>query len=246
MNLPLITPDWPAPPTVHALTTTRQGGISVAPFHALNLALHVGDHRPHVIANRQILATHAQLPESPRWLNQIHGIDVIHSENWTAHQSADAIFSQHPHHVCAILTADCLPILICDRNGHQIAAIHAGWRGLAAGIIERTCGHLHGPRQSLLAWLGPAISAAYFEVGEDVVSHFIRHDPNAIAAFVQTDDTHFLADLFLLARQRLQALGITHIYGGNDCTYAQPNYFYSYRREGQTGRMASLIWIAKE
>lgn len=240
----LIFPDWPAPETIKALSTTRQGGFSLPPYDGFNLGTHVGDEPNTVIKNRDYLVDVAQLPESPRWLNQIHGTRVINSNDWQLNIDADAIVSQQNNHICTIMTADCLPLLLCNKQGDTVAAIHAGWRGLSAGIIEKTITEFHCAHQDILVWLGPAIGPNQFEVGTDVYQTFIQHSAKAIQAFQQTDATHYLADIYLLARQRLTALGVNAIFGGDLCTASDQQHFFSYRRDEVTGRMASMIWIS--
>ena len=244
MTPAFIIPDWPAPEHVHACTTPRHGGISLPPYNSFNLGDHVGDKPSDVEQNRQHLIKAAGLPESPRWLSQHHGVGVINSVNWTRNISADGIYTRLENHVCPVMTADCLPILICHKMGNQVAAVHAGWRGLANGIIEQAIGKFKGHNHDLLIWLGPAIGPTNFEVGHDVVTAFTDHSSEAKLAFKQTDSLHFMADIYLLARQRLNALGVTAIYGGNFCTVEDNEQFFSYRRDKNTGRMASLIWIA--
>jgi len=242
--LDLIIPEWPAPDHVKAFTSTRSAGLSEAPYDSLNLGDHVGDNGLKVKQNRDILIQNAQLPAPPRWLSQVHGCKVIDSGQWTAGEQADGIVSKTINHVCPILTADCLPILLCNQQGDQIAALHAGWRGLANGIIEQTIAAFSCHTSNILAWLGPAIGPEQFEVGQDVVDAFVKHDVVSQQAFQQTDDSHYLADIYLLARQRLNALGVHAIFGGDFCTVNEPSRFFSYRRDAITGRMASVIWIA--
>jgi YfiH family protein len=239
-----ITPNWPAPRPIHAFTTTRHGGVSLPPYDSFNLSEQVGDNLNHVQQNRKRLIQIAHLPESPRWLSQCHGTEIIDSQYWTINHTADGIFANHTNHVCAVMTADCLPVLICDKNGQQVAAVHAGWRGLASGIVEQAVAKFDGDRSHLLVWLGPAIGPEQFEVGHDVVRAFSTEHPEAKQAFKQTDSLHFMADIYLLARQRLHALGITAIYGGEYCTITDSDQFFSYRRQMRTGRMTSMIWIA--
>lgn len=239
-----IIPDWPAPEHVKALTTTRVGGVSTGPYDSFNLGDHVGDNSLHVNQNRTSLLKQAELPEPPRWLSQNHGCRVVDSSQWVIGDQADAIVSHTPNHVCPILTADCLPILLCNKQGDNVAAIHAGWRGLANGIIEQTIAKLSKDKSELMAWLGPAIGPEQFEVGPEVVDVFVQHNALAQYAFQQTDDTHYLANIYLLARQRLQAVGVSAIYGGQFCTVTESKQFFSYRRDTATGRMASIIWIA--
>lgn len=239
----LIFPDWPAPETIKAVSTTRQGGFSLSPYQQFNLGTHVGDNPNTVMKNRDYLVDITRLPESPRWLNQVHGTHVVQSQHWQLNMDADAMVSQHANHICTIMTADCLPLLLCNKQGNTVAAIHAGWRGLAAGIIEKTIAEFHCAPQDILVWLGPAIGPNQFEVGSDVYHAFTTHSANASQAFHQTDDTHYLADIYLLARQRLSALGISAVFGGDLCTASDERSFFSYRRDNITGRMASMIWI---
>lgn len=242
MPLPLIAADWPAPANVRALTTTRAGGVSRPPYDALNLGDHVGDVAANVATNRARLCADAGLPAEPMWLQQVHGVEVVDAAAAAAGARADGSFARRPGVVCAVLTADCLPILLCDRAGTVVAALHAGWRGLAAGIVEAGVARLGVAGAALLAYLGPAIGAGAYEVGDDVRDAFVDHDADATAAFRRRDD-RWLADMTLLARLRLQQQGITAIYGGTYCTASAPDLFYSYRRDGVTGRMASLIWL---
>lgn len=240
--LNVIKPDWPAPSHVQAFTTTRQGGISQGLYAALNLGLHVNDQTEHVLANRALLRK--QLPSEPVWLEQVHGTTVVPAQIYPIPPIADAVYSHSPQQVCAVQTADCLPLLLCDQAGTHVAAVHAGWRGLAAGIIEQTLAVFADPQQ-LLAWLGPAIGPNAFEVGAEVREQFIDAAPEAIAAFRPSPRAgHWFADLYQLARQRLRRHGVTQIFGGIYCTYTERELFYSYRRDGaHTGRMASLIWL---
>jgi len=241
----MIYPNWPAPDNIKAMTTTRnEGGVSVAPFDSLNLADHLGDDHDAVASNRQQLFNLAQLPNTPLWLSQVHGVRVINSVDWQMNIEADASFSSTLDHVCCVMTADCLPILVCNRQGTMVAAIHAGWRSLADGIIEATLAEFKCEADDILIWLGPAIGPNQFEVGLDVYQAFTAYSPLAAQAFKQTDKTHYLADIYQLARQRLQALNINTIYGGDYCTLSDPKRFFSYRRDDLTGRMASMIWIA--
>lgn len=246
MPLELITPDWPAPPGVRALCTTRHGGVSAAPWDSLNLGDHVGDSPTAVAENRRRLGE--LLPAEPVWLNQVHGTtcltlpDTRHAPN--PPPVADAACTRDPGVVCAVLTADCLPLLLCDAAGSVVAAAHAGWRGLAAGIIEATVTAMQLPGARLLAWLGPAIGPDSFEVGDEVRATFVAHDPAAAAAFTPRPGGKWHGDLYRLARQRLAATGVTAVHGGKACTLRDADRYYSYRRDGVTGRMASLIWIA--
>lgn len=242
----LITPDWPAPAHIKSFTTTRQGGVSNGPYSSLNLGDHVDDDPALVIENRQRLAQLAQLPAAPLWLSQTHSTEVINSTHWQKGCRADGIISHQPNHVCAVLTADCLPLLVCDQQGQQVAAIHAGWRGLLNGIIENAIMAFNTPPENLYVWLGPAIGPAQFEVGEEVRAAFVGVHPEAIEAFTASRPRHFLADIYQLARQRLSRMGVDAVFGGDLCTVSDATRFYSYRRDPITGRMASLIWIAQE
>ncbi len=238
-----IVPDWAAPPNVRALATTRTGGVSTAPWHSLNLGDHVGDDPGHVTENRRRLRRH--LPAEPRWLRQVHGVrclDAALAGSQSAPE-ADAACTTAPGVVCAVLTADCLPLLLCDTAGGAVAAAHAGWRGLAAGVIESTVAAMERPGDELMAWLGPAIGPAHFEVGAEVRELFLAHDAAAAAAFRPGAAGKWLCNMYLLARQRLAALGVCRITGADFCTMRDAGRFYSYRRDGITGRMASLIWL---
>jgi hypothetical protein len=239
MKNSVLVPDWPAPPTVKALQTTRLGGVSPAPYDSLNLGDHVGDDTHLVARNRQLLA--ALLPAEPVWLEQVHGTTVVHAENADCRPRADACITRQKNTVCAVMTADCLPVLLCDIEGTVVGAVHAGWRGLAEGVIEATLQEMRVAPQRLMAWLGPAIGPRAFEVGPEVRDRFIAHDPVAQQAF-QPQGIRFLADIYQLACQRLQAQGVTRIYGGGFCTYHDAARFFSFRRDGRTGRMATLIW----
>ena len=241
-----IIPDWPAPRWVGAGSTTRRGGVSEAPYDSLNLGDHVGDEPACVEENRKRLCDSRQLPARPHWLRQVHGTTVVDAATAPRGIEADACYTHHPDTVCAVLTADCLPVLLCNEGGGGVAAIHAGWRGLAAGIIEQTILKLDCPAHRLMAWLGPAIGPEAFEVGEEVRQAFSRHDPACVAAFRPSVNGRWLADLYALARRRLHVMGVTRVYGGHWCTYGNPERFYSYRRDGVTGRMATLIWLRRE
>lgn len=241
-GLTLLRPDWPAPANVKAWVTTRHGGVSRLPFAALNLGDHVGDAPVAVAENRRRVAAALSLPAAPRWLSQVHGCLAVAAEASDDGCEADAAYSHGPGVVCAVLTADCLPVLFCDRAGSVVAAAHAGWRGLAGGVLEATVARLGAAPAGLLAWLGPAIGADHFEVGGEVRAAFTAADPGTAAAFVPTRPGHWLADIYALARRRLAACGVEQVYGGGLCTVCEADYFYSYRRDGRTGRMASLVW----
>ena len=238
----IITPDWPAPEGIAACTTTRIGGYSGGSWSSFNLADHVGDDLSIVGQNRAMLNTILGLPSEPAWLKQVHGCDVCVVDHEMKTPESDASICLRPGKVCAVLTADCLPLLLCDEQGTVVSAVHAGWRGLAAGVIEQTVSTLSAYSRDFMAWMGPAIGPAAFEVGEDVYDAFTHYDPLAKAAFTRYQD-RWLCDMYLLARQRLQNAGINRIYGGGFCTFTDERRFYSYRRDGTTGRMASLIWI---
>lgn len=233
---------WPAVPWVRAGTTLRTGGSSVGAFASLNLADHVGDRPEAVWANRAQVRSALHLPSEPCWLRQVHGTQVLQAGG-SIYGAADAIVASRYGLVCAILTADCLPVLFCDTCGTRVAAAHAGWRGLAAGVLEQTVAALGCDPGSLFAWLGPAIGADAYEVGAEVRACFVRSDRAADAAFRPSREGHYLADLYGLARARLQAVGVDKIYGGSRCTFSEPAQFFSYRRDGACGRMASLIWL---
>lgn len=239
----MIIPDWPAPANVRALITTRSGGVSAAPYTSLNLGDHVGDNPQHVMQNRAVLK--AQLPAEPRWLKQVHGIAV--ADACMAGAEADASVAFQASEVCAVLTADCLPVLLCDQSGTVVGAAHAGWRGLLNGVIESTATAMKVPSSSLLAYLGPAIGPQAFEVGAEVRVAFIAENTEAATAFTPVDQQgetqKWMADIYALARLRLEKLGVAGVYGGGLCTYTDAEQFFSYRRDGVTGRMASLIWM---
>jgi polyphenol oxidase len=240
-----ILPDWPVPAQIRALSTQRGGGASAAPFASLNLGGHVGDRPEAVAENRRRLAAAARLPAEPAWLLQQHGTEVLDLDRvHDAREGADAALTRRPGRVCAILTADCLPVLLAADTGAAVAAAHAGWRGLGAGVIEATVRALALPPESLLAWLGPAIGPRHFEIGSEVREELLRADPGAEAAFERNAQGRYMADLPALARRRLARLGVRRIYGGDVCTFANEDYF-SYRRDGQTGRQATLIWLEK-
>lgn len=238
-----LTPDWPAPAWVRAATTTRAGGMSRAPYDSLNLGDHVGDDPAIVAANRTRLRHVLRLPGEPRWIGQVHGTTLVDVAQVSPECPADGAYSRRPGVVCAVLTADCLPLLLCTRQGARVAAVHAGWRGLAAGMIEAAVDALGAPGEDMLAWLGPAIGPRAFEVGDEVRQLFLRHDRAAEQAFRPSPAGRWRADIYLLARQRLHNRGVQAVYGGGECTYHDARRFFSYRRDGVTGRMASLIWI---
>ncbi|MDH5327740.1 MAG: peptidoglycan editing factor PgeF [Gammaproteobacteria bacterium] len=241
-----IMPQWGVPSWVRAAVTTRLGGVSSQPYDSFNLGDHVGDDPGTVALNRQRLLDEMQLPSVPVWLQQVHGIRVVDAAGVSKADAvqADAAFTRTPGVVCAVMTADCLPVLFSDREGTVVAAAHAGWRGLAQGVLEATVAAMGVVDISeLCVWLGPGIGAKAFEVGEDVRNAFLAYDEQSVLAFADVGNKKFLADMDLLARQRLQSLGVTQISGGGYCTYSDAQRFYSYRRDKITGRMASLIWL---
>ncbi|HLF29477.1 MAG TPA: peptidoglycan editing factor PgeF [Xanthomonadales bacterium] len=251
-----IVPNWPAPANVRAVSTTRAGGFSPGPWRSLNLGLNCGDDPALVRRNRAVLRRY--LPAEPCWLRQEHGVAVYRHPGsngtetgspagWgpaapTAAPLADAQVASQPGQVCVVLTADCLPVLLCNRNGQRVAAAHAGWRGLAAGVLEQTVAAMGEAPDQLLAWLGPAIGPHSYAVGDEVREAFMCQDEAAHAAFIRQGGG-WLLDLYAVARQRLSRLGVTAISGGDCCTFADPERFYSFRRDGTTGRMASLVWL---
>jgi YfiH family protein len=240
-----IVPDWPAPARVGSLSTLRGGGFSGGVFASLNLGDHVGDDPATVAANRERVCR--RIGAQPVWLRQIHGARVIDAAgNTEPHPpEADAALARQPGIACAVMTADCLPVLFCDIQGTVVAAAHAGWRGLLAGVLEATVAAMETPGRNLLAWLGPAIGPQAFEVGGEVRAAFVAADSGAAEAFCPSSSGKWLADLYLLARRRLAKQGITRVFGGDFCTMSETERFYSHRRDGQTGRMASLIWLKR-
>lgn len=243
VDLPLLVPDWPAPASVMAASTTRAGGCSQAPRDSLNLAHHVGDLPASVKQNRQRLREQLQLPAEPCWLDQVHGTIVVDAAVCQSGAQADASYAEQPGAVCAVMTADCLPVLFCNRQGNFVAAAHAGWRGLVDGVLEAVVQQYRGSAGDLLVWLGPAISVKAFEVGPEVRDRFCAIDAAAAAAFRPGNGDRWYADIYQLARQRLTRLGIEQVWGGDHCTWQEKDRFYSYRRESVTGRQASLIWL---
>ncbi len=241
---PCLIPDWPAPAGVRAVVTTRRGGVSQPPYASFNLGVRNGDCQEHVAENRRRLRSGLALPEEPRWLHQVHGVEVVAAEQIRRDiTAADAAWTMRAGVVCAIQTADCLPVFFCDRDGRRVALVHAGWRGLVAGVIEATQAALGMPSAYLLAWLGPAIGAQAFEVGSEVRAAFVAFDSGLSTAFRAAAHGRWLADLYCLARHRLRRCGVESVYGGGFCTVTDAGRFYSYRRDGRTGRMASLIWL---
>ena len=247
-----IIPEWPAPEGVRAFSTLRSGGFSVEPYHGdtsgrggLNLGLHVGDDPEKVLKNRALLRE--WLPSEPVWLDQVHGSRVVEAEKTAGVPAADAAFTFRKNVVCVVMTADCLPVLLCTRDGSAVAAVHAGWRGLAGNVLENAVDILRKKNGSgMMAWLGPAIGPAAFEVGEEVRDVFARRNERMVAAFTpkKGEKRKYLADIYELARVTLENTGVSDVYGGNFCTVTDSERFYSYRRDKVTGRMATGIWIA--
>jgi YfiH family protein len=238
-----IIPEWPAPAAVRSLITTRHGGVSRGAFASLNLGAHVGDDAAAVAANRARVV--ASVGAEPRWMAQVHGTAVIDAAAAAdSTPTADAAYARTSAAVCCVMTADCLPVLFCDEAGSVVAAAHAGWRGLLAGVLEETIKAMAVPGRELMAYLGPAIGAQAYEVGDEVRAAYLSRDANAARAFVARAGGKWLADLYALARQRLAAQGVARVFGGEFCTYHDADRFFSYRRDGQTGRMATLIWLA--
>jgi len=237
-----ITANWPAAANIHGVTTLRTGGVSLGEFSSLNPAEHVQDNLRHVLANRQRIRTMLDLPTEPVWLRQTHSVQAVCADQVMDCPEADASYSNKKNTVCCVLTADCLPILLCDQHGTMVAAIHGGWRGLLNGIIENTLDKM--PTGKKMAWLGPAIGAQCFEVGDDVRSAFINKSVQFTRAFKKQQNGQYLADIYLVARILLNNAGIKQIYGGDYCTVTDKQRFFSYRRDGLTGRMATLIWMS--
>ncbi|MCG7782870.1 purine nucleoside phosphorylase YfiH [Lelliottia amnigena] len=239
----LIVPEWPLPKGVAACSSTRIGGVSQDAWESLNLGAHCGDNLDHVDENRKRMFAAGHLPSKPVWLEQVHGTDVLTltGEPYTS-KRADASYSNTPGTVCAVMTADCLPVLLCNQAGTEVAAAHAGWRGLCAGVLEETVACFADRPENIIAWLGPAIGPLAFEVGPEVRDAFIAEDAQAASAF-QVKGDKYLADIYQLARQRLNNVGITQIFGGDRCTFTEKGDFFSYRRDNSTGRMASFIWL---
>lgn len=238
----MIVPNWPAPSNIKAFASTRIGGFSHAPYQGLNLGNHVGDDAAVVASNRQWLFEHANMPSRPIWLNQTHSTLVLEASSPTDEVlDADGLFTQSANVVCSAMTADCLPVLLTNTTGTQVAAVHAGWRGLAGGIVEQALQKFDG---EVLAWIGPAIGQSAFEVGKDVLDAFCAFDSQAEKAFTPKNiEGKWLADMNMLVTQRLNKAGVMAVYYSDLCTYNDAERFYSYRRDGKTGRQASFIWI---
>jgi YfiH family protein len=242
-------PDWPVPECVRSVFTLRGGGVSVGPYASLNIGSHVQDAPAAVAENRRRIATTFDLPTEPAWLTQVHGAEVVRlGAQLQANLMADAAVTRHPGRVCVIQVADCLPVLFAARDGSVVGAAHAGWRGLAAGVLEATVAAMGVPPGQLWAWIGPGIGAAKFEVGPEVRESFVAAAGPAgaaeiEAAFITNARGRWQCDLVALARQRLAACGLTAIHGGQWCTFSDAESFFSYRRDGRSGRMAALIWL---
>lgn len=233
---------------VKAFVTSRADGVSKVPYDSFNLATHVGDDAVDVMTNRAILRSEMGLPSQPFWLHQTHTNECVEIPyQYRPEMACDASFTSLENHVCVVMTADCLPVLLCNEAGTEVAAIHAGWRGLANGIIENTVAKMKSDGTELHAYLGPAIGPSAFEVGQDVRDAFVNLSPLHADGFVNAQqDNKYWCDIYLLARQKLAALGVAHVDGGENCTFSEPEQYFSYRRDGQTGRLASLIWLESE
>lgn len=258
----VIVPDWPAPARVHAASTQRAGGVSRGPYASLNLSTAVGDDATIVSRNRRILAEFLDLPAEPLWLRQVHGTRVLDLDGGdlpaatrrtdrtfpgastsTPLPAADGAVTSRPGLPCAVLTADCLPVLLCDTSGSCVGVAHAGWRGLAGGVLESAVSRMSVAASRLLAWVGPGIGPGAYEVGGEVLAQFAATDPNAARCFSPNPNGRWQADLYGLARQRLRAAGVEAVYGGGWCTHTEPELFFSHRREAPCGRMATVIWL---
>ena len=244
--------NWPAPTNIKAFVTTRRGGFSTGVFSSFNMGIYSGDNPATAKKNRAQLTIDWQLEHPPQWLKQVHGVDVIEAHRCPSssyqeeqeEQEADAMFTREPGIMCTALTADCLPVLFCDRSGSVVASAHAGWKGLLAGVLENTVRAMGVDPANILVWLGPAISQKNFEVGPEVREQFIAINPAAGEAFIPGEGDRWFADIYQLARQRLGKISVTAIYGGGFCSVEQDDLFYSYRRDGKkSGRMASVIWL---
>ena len=248
-ELEIIEPDWPAPVRVRAAFTLRNGGVSVSPYDSLNLGAGIGDSPEAVEVNRRRVRERLRLPAEPVWMEQVHGIDVVRlgvegpGVPAAAPPKSDAAVTCEPGHVCVVRVADCMPVLFAARDGSAVGAAHAGWRGLAGGVLEATVERLGVPASQLLAWMGPTIGPRHFEVGDDVRTAFMAKDAESALEFRKNERGRWQCDLYGLARRKLNALGVAGVYGGGWCTFAESDRFFSYRRDGQCGRMAALIWI---
>jgi hypothetical protein len=239
-----LEPEWPSPPGVRVISTLRLGGTSEGPYASMNLAMHVGDAAVSVEANRRMLRRTARLPSEPMWLEQVHGTQVVVHDGRSDVPRADAAMTRGRGRVCAVMTADCLPVVLADRAGSRVAVAHAGWRGLAQGVLEATVRALHCPPAELIAWLGPAIGQQAFEVGTEVRDAFVARSVQLAGCFAGNERGRFQADLYGLATEVLAEAGVTAVHGGGWCTASDPRRFFSFRRDGTTGRMATLAWLA--
>lgn len=241
----VINPNWNVSKNIHAFTTTREGGVSLEPYLSFNLGDHVGDDKSAVKANRTLLVEKFCLPQTPIFLTQTHSTRVIQLPYSGQNLEADAVYTNVPNQVCVVMTADCLPVLFSTTSGNEVAAAHAGWRGLCDGVLEETVKYFQAKSEDIIAWFGPAIGPKAFQVGVDVVEKFVAVDEKAKLAFQPDviEDGKYLGNLYQIATQQLNNLGITQIYGGNHCTFNEKEKFFSYRRDNQTGRMASVIWF---
>lgn len=240
-----INPNWNVPKNIHAFTTIREGGVSLTPYFSFNLGDHVGDNKSAVKTNRTLLVEKFGLPQTPIFLTQTHSTRVIQLPYSGQNLEADAVYTNVPHQVCVVMTADCLPVLFTTTSGSEVAAAHAGWRGLCDGVLEETVKCFQAKPEDIITWFGPAIGPTAFQVGVDVVKQFVAVDEKAKLAFQPDaiEEGKYLGNLYQIATQRLNNLGITQIYGGNHCTFNEKELFFSYRRDNQTGRMASVIWF---
>lgn len=240
-----INPNWNVPKNIHAFTTTRERGVSLEPYFSFNLGDHVGDNKSAVKTNRTLLVEKFGLPQKPVFLTQTHSTRVLQLPYSGENLEADAVYTNVPNQVCVVMTADCLPVLFTTTSGNEVAAVHAGWRGLCDGVLEKTVRCFQTKPEDIIAWFGPAIGPTAFQVGIDVVKQFVAVDEKAKLAFQPDaiEEGKYLGNLYQIATQRLNNLGITQIYGGNHCTFNEKEKFFSYRRDNQTGRMASVIWF---
>lgn len=240
----ILIPNWPAPKHIKAFSTTRLNGFSQNPYDSFNLAYSVGDDHEKVSQNREHLKKILNLPSDPLWLSQIHSTVIYKVDQESMPKNADGSYTTSQNKVCVVMTADCLPILLCNLSGTQIAAVHAGWRGLADGVVESALNCFNPSDEKIIAWIGPAIGKTFYEVGDDVRDRFLEINSNFNKAFQPHKQSKWLSDMNLLARMRLEKAGVSDIFSENFCTFADSDRFFSYRRDGVTGRMASLIWIA--
>ena len=243
MKIEYITANWPAPKNIFCITTTRVGGVSKNEYSSLNLGGHVKDEESNVDKNRNLLLEELKLPNSPIWLEQIHGSAILSLGTKTpSDNTADAAYTNEVGVVCAVLTADCLPVVFCDQKGKHIAVAHGGWRGLVSGVLENTLQKFPIAHKEIMCWLGPAIGPNKFEVSKELVEEFIEKDTKHYNAFQNQQNGKYLANIYQIAKNILTKKGVTKVYGGEYCTYSESDKFYSYRRDGETGRMATLIW----